>query len=120
MIDGKEGADKMIGKGGNDIDVVDNIKDMVIEASGEGIDTGWSINETLNASAKRVVLMIGIDDINGQGNSLNNKITGNVSDKKINGKDGKDIGMLGKDILPDGDDANKFINLSVDDSGTTA
>ncbi|MDB4336323.1 hypothetical protein N9996_01910 [Synechococcus sp. AH-603-M21] len=122
VINGKEGADKMIGKGGNDIYFVDNIGDRVIEAAGKGIDTvRSSVNETLNANVERLVL-IGNDDINGSGNALNNKITGNDADNKLNGKDGKDVitGMLGRDILTGGDNADKFIYLSTDDSGTTA
>ncbi|WP_305851955.1 calcium-binding protein [Sphingosinicella sp. BN140058] len=38
LIDGGLGADRMVGLGGNDIYLIDNLGDVVVEAAGEGVD----------------------------------------------------------------------------------
>ncbi|MBD2505061.1 beta strand repeat-containing protein [Anabaena azotica] len=102
-LDPGTGNDTMIGGSGNDIYVVDSIGDVVTETStlSTEIDTVQSsISYTLGVNVENLTL-IGTENINGTGNSLNNNITGNVANNTLNGLDGDDVffSLAGDDII---------------------
>ena len=100
ILDGGLGADVMAGGAGNDTYMVDNVGDVVTEASSQGIDNVQSsINYALTANIENLTL-IGIAALNGTGNALNNILTGNAANNVLNGGAGADtmIGGLGNDI----------------------
>lgn len=113
-LDGGEDADEMRGGVGSDTYVIDNVRDVVIEAANEGIDTiESSISLKLVVNVEHLVLTRG-GDINGDGNALANTITGNdannilnggTGDDKLYGQDGLDtlIGGAGNDVLDGGE-----------------
>ncbi|WP_425067150.1 matrixin family metalloprotease [Reyranella sp.] len=98
-LDGGAGADTMSGGLGDDTYVVDDLGDLVIESPNQGTDTvearvGW----TLGANFEQLRLM-GLDDIGGTGNGLNNLLWGNAGKNVLDGKAGADTmaGGLGDD-----------------------
>ena len=98
-IDGGAGADNMQGGKGDDTYIVNSVNDVILEQAGEGYDTVISsANYILNANIEELRLVEGFN-INGTGNSLNNRITGNSQDNIIDGVTGADtmIGGLGND-----------------------
>ncbi|MCT7584770.1 hypothetical protein N5U55_11745, partial [Aliarcobacter butzleri] len=85
ILDGKAGIDTMIGGTGNDTYYVDNTKDVVTELASQGTDTvNSSVSYTLTSNVENLTLT-GTAAINGTGNSLNNKITGNSAANKLIG-----------------------------------
>ncbi|MGR4865420.1 M10 family metallopeptidase C-terminal domain-containing protein [Caulobacter sp. LARHSG274] len=127
LIDGKAGADRMIGGLGNDIYYVDNQGDAVVEAANGGVDTVRSgITYTLGANVENLELLWAGSSW-GTGNELNNVITGNAGANTLNGMAGNDtliggagndtlIGGSGADTLIGGDGADTFVFASVGDS----
>jgi Ca2+-binding RTX toxin-like protein len=98
-IDGGAGADNMQGGKGDDTYIVNSVNDVVLEQTGEGYDTVISSsNYILNANIEELRLVEGFN-INGTGNSLNNKIIGNSQDNILDGVTGADtmMGGLGND-----------------------
>jgi Ca2+-binding RTX toxin-like protein len=98
-IDGGAGADNMQGGKGDDTYVVNSVNDVILEQQNEGYDTVISSsNYILNANIEELRLVEGFN-INGTGNSLNNKIIGNSQDNILDGVTGADtmIGGLGND-----------------------
>ncbi|HEX8640658.1 MAG TPA: M10 family metallopeptidase [Allosphingosinicella sp.] len=90
LLDGGNGADTMRGGDGNDVYIVDNARDLVVEASGGGSDTVRSeVSYTLGAYVETLVL-IGTRAISGTGNGLGNAITGNGAANVLNGGYGAD------------------------------
>jgi Ca2+-binding RTX toxin-like protein len=101
VINGGAGADTMTGGAGNDTYVVDNAGDLVKENAGEGIDTvQTALAYTLGANLEYLVLT-GTADINGTGNTLDNRLTGNAGNNILNGGIGADVmaGGLGDDTF---------------------
>jgi ELWxxDGT repeat protein len=111
IIDGKAGADAMVGKAGDDTYYVDNIGDVILENTNEGIDTvissvSYSLlasdsgNATLVAGANADNLIITGAAINAFGNGLNNNLTGNSNNNVISGGAGIDTmtGGAGNDV----------------------
>ena len=82
------GADLMFGGAGNGTDVVENAGDIVVEI--ENANAGTDIvyrtrsNYTLTANVENLVLVLP-SGLNGNGNALNNTITGNTQDNVIDG-----------------------------------
>jgi Ca2+-binding RTX toxin-like protein len=100
-LDGGTGADALVGGFGNDTFVVDDAGDVVTEASAGGIDqVNSSISYTLGANVEKLRLL-GSDTINGDGNALNNVLTGNDGDNVLNGGAGADqlFGGDGNDTI---------------------
>ncbi|WP_017295113.1 Calx-beta domain-containing protein [Geminocystis herdmanii] len=103
-LNGGTGADTMVGGLGNDTYYVDNTRDRVIENVNQGTDTVRStITYTLPNHVEHLILE-GTANINGTGNSLNNRITGNSGNNRLNGGDGNDTlnGGTGADTMVGG------------------
>ncbi|WP_267191151.1 putative Ig domain-containing protein [Xanthomonas dyei] len=89
-LDGGAGADTMRGGSGDDAYIVDDIGDLSVEASGEGLDTVYStISITLAANIESLVLQ-GEDALSGDGNALDNVLVGDNSANRLNGGLGND------------------------------
>ena len=89
-IDGRGGADEMMGLPGNDTYIVGQVGDQVLEAVGDGTDTIRStVTYTLPINVENLTLAGGAA-INGTGNELNNRITGNAAANTLNGRAGAD------------------------------
>jgi Ca2+-binding RTX toxin-like protein len=94
------GIDTMVGGTDNDLYFVDNIGDLIIENSFEGKDqVNSSVSYSLGNALENLTLQ-GTLNINGTGNSLNNKIIGNSGINALCGKAGNDtlIGADGNDV----------------------
>ena len=90
LLDGGSGADLMQGGAHDDTYVVDNAGDRVEELAGAGTDTVHSsIDYTLTSNVENLVLT-GLEDLSGNGNALNNIITGNSGNNTADGGDGND------------------------------
>jgi len=99
VLNGGVGNDTMIGGASNDTYVVDSALDVVTEALNAGIDTMQSsVSRTLPLNVEKLILT-GVGNINGTGNTLNNTVTGNTGNNVLNGGTGNDtmIGGLGND-----------------------
>jgi Ca2+-binding RTX toxin-like protein len=104
-LNGGAGSDTMIGRAGDDQYYVNASGDVVSEATGGGTDTvRSSVTHTLRLNVEKLILS-GIAAINGNGNDLNNFITGNVAGNVLTGKAGLDTlkGGDGGDRLVGGD-----------------
>ena len=123
ILNGGTGADTMIGGKGDDKYVVDNTKDVVIEAVGEGYDTViTSVSYTLGAGqeieALRTDNAAGTAALHLTGNEFANYITGNAGDNVLDGGDGSDTlwGGGGRDTLIGGKGDDTFFVDSADDT----
>jgi Ca2+-binding RTX toxin-like protein len=105
LLNGGLGNDTMGGGKGNDRYIVDSIGDRVLEKLNEGTNdvVDSSVSFTLSANVERLNLT-GVADINGTGNTLDNRIIGNAGKNTLNGGNGRDIldGNIGDDILDGG------------------
>jgi Ca2+-binding RTX toxin-like protein len=94
LLDGGPGADSMSGGGGNDTYIVDDVGDVVVGSS-PGYDTvKTSINYVLPTNVESL-LLTGTSGINGTGNSLANKLVGNLGNNVLDGKAGADTLQAG-------------------------
>jgi Ca2+-binding RTX toxin-like protein len=90
ILNGGTGNDSLTGGGGNDTYVVDSAGDIVTEVAGAGVDTvESSIFYTLTDNVENLTLTE-TGNINGIGNSLDNKIVGNSGNNIIDGGVGAD------------------------------
>ncbi|MDP1673477.1 MAG: putative Ig domain-containing protein, partial [Burkholderiales bacterium] len=91
ILDGKAGADILIGGMGNDTYVVDDVADVTVELTGEGTDTVQAgVTYVIGEHIERLVLT-GNAAIDGTGNSLDNRLTGNAASNTLFGLDGNDV-----------------------------
>ena len=105
-LDGGLGNDTMEGGIGNDVYIVDSLQDVVTETSTTTSEIDLvksSVSQTLGNNLENLELL-GIDNLTGTGNSLNNKITGNTGNNNLTGNDGNDTigGNDGNDSLTGG------------------
>jgi Ca2+-binding RTX toxin-like protein len=101
LLDGRGGADVMAGGAGNDTYFVDDAGDMVIENPNEGTDAVFAtVDHALAANVETLVLQ-GMGNLSGIGNSLANSIYGNAGDNTLNGRAGADLltGNAGNDTF---------------------
>ncbi|RAP58299.1 hypothetical protein BTJ49_04895 [Oleiagrimonas sp. MCCC 1A03011] len=101
-LDGGLGADSMSGGQGDDYYVVDSSGDLVFEQAGGGHDTverHYETNLVLADNIEDLYLADGIET--GNGNALDNHVTGNVAANSLAGLDGDDVleGLAGDDVL---------------------
>ncbi len=89
ILDGGAGADRLLGGGGSDTYIIDDAGD-TIENEWSGWDTAISsISYALGNDLENLVLA-GSADINGTGNNLDNRITGNAGVNVLAGGLGND------------------------------
>ena len=124
-LDGGTGTDRLVGGAGNDTYIVDNIRDVIADTSGN--DTVLTdITYTLSLASLENLTLTGAADVNGTGNSVVNILTGNsganilnggASNDTLLGGDGNDllIGGTGADIMNGGDDDDSYIVDNVND-----
>ncbi|MDF9898596.1 UNVERIFIED_ORG: Ca2+-binding RTX toxin-like protein [Pseudomonas reinekei] len=105
FLNGGAGNDLMLGGVGNDTYRVDSVGDVLIELTGEGQDSVQTslASFTLGANVEHL-LYLGAANFTGNGNALNNVITGGVGNDILNGGDGNDtlIGGAGNDVITGG------------------
>lgn len=90
ILVGNSGANALMGRAGDDIYYVDNLGDIVTEQLGEGVDTVHStVTYNLPANVETLVLE-GSANISGDGNSLDNELTGNSGINTLVGGAGND------------------------------
>jgi len=95
-LNGGRGNDSMVGGTGNDTYWVDSFTDLMIELSGEGLDTVQTTVGTFSLGANvENLIYTGIGRFTGNGNGLDNTIVGNVNSDTLNGGMGQDI-LLGE------------------------
>ena len=101
-LSGGAGNDRLSGGDGNDTYIVDQVGDVVVENSNEGIDiVNASINCTLPANIEYLWLT-GNAAIDGVGNDLNNGIFGNSGNNILDGG-------LGSDTLAGGSGDDTYV-----------
>ena len=99
VLDGKAGADRMIGGAGNDTYHVDDAGDIIDDFSGSDtvvVTTSY----VLTGDIIENVSLAGTANLNATGNGLANRLTGNSGDNILDGAGGTDVmnGGLGNDI----------------------
>ncbi|WP_084324364.1 calcium-binding protein [Hyphomonas polymorpha] len=121
-LDGGAGADTMIGGLGDDSYVVDSAGDVIVEASGEGIDTvEATISYSLAADPNlEIIILLGSADLTATGNSGANTLVGNAGANRLDGGAGADTmsGGAGDDIYVV-DDAGDIVNESSGEGNDT-
>ncbi len=118
ILDGGTGNDRMTGGLGNDIYVVDSTRDVTTEALNSGTDSVYSsVSRTLGANIEHLNLT-GVTALNGNGNALANKLTGNDGNNTLRGLDGNDNlrGGLGNDSLAGGNGKDVLSGENGDDN----
>jgi Ca2+-binding RTX toxin-like protein len=121
LLSGGAGADYMEGNDGNDAYIVDNVGDVVAEASGEGVDIVYSNLATYTLAAEVENLQWnGSGSFTGTGNVLDNIIWGGGNDDTLSGGDGNDElrGSAGNDALNGGNGEDRLIGSSGADTYT--
>jgi Ca2+-binding RTX toxin-like protein len=111
-------GDEMHGLGGNDTYTINHSTDTIIEQADEGTDDlaqSW-ITYTLDDNVEHLTLM-GTNAINGYGNVLNNRLTGNAAANVLKSSGGNDtlIGGAGADSMEGGDGNDTYYVDNVGD-----
>lgn len=101
-LDGGAGGDRMQGGEGDDYYINDSSGDWIVEHAGEGVDTierRYETNLVLADEVENLILAAGVQT--GNGNGLDNVITGNAGANTLGGWDGEDLlyGLDGNDSL---------------------
>ncbi|WP_308311328.1 calcium-binding protein [Shinella sp. CPCC 101442] len=98
-LDGRGGADIMIGSAGNDTYIVDSKADRVQELAGQGTDlivVPFSFSLTDDVANIENLTLSGSKNIDGTGDNLVNRITGNSGNNVLDGLGGADTLIGGK------------------------
>lgn len=114
-LDGSTGdIDTLIGGLGNDTYLVGLPEDIIFEDFNEGTDSVISYATTYTISANIENLTLGLGNINGTGNELNNQITGSIGANIIDGGAGADTmtGGTGNDVYVVDDTGDNVIETS--------
>ena len=115
LLDGGIEQDRMEGGAGNDRYIVDLATDTVIEALNAGIDTvESSVSWILGANIENLLLTGYWNAIDGQGNALNNQLTGTNAANNLDGGAGADTmaGGGGNDTYTVDDAGDVVIELA--------
>ncbi|MCP2020160.1 UNVERIFIED_ORG: Ca2+-binding RTX toxin-like protein [Pseudomonas reinekei] len=119
VLTGGAGNDAMVGGAGNDTFRVDSVGDLVTEAAGGGADSVQTTltSYTLGANVEHL-LYLGAGNFTGNGNALNNVITGGVGNDTLNGGDGNDtlMGGAGNDVLTGGAGNDAMVGAAGNDT----
>jgi len=104
LLDGGGGIDTLDGGVGNDTFIVDDSRDVVIEALNSGTDLVQASASFTLSNNIETLLLIGTANLSGTGNTLNNRITGNSGNNALAGGAGNDTlqGGAGNDTLNGG------------------
>ncbi|HJR31671.1 MAG TPA: cadherin-like domain-containing protein, partial [Pseudomonas sp.] len=116
LLDGGAGTDSMAGGSGDDTYIVDKSGDSVSELADGGNDTvRVSLNYSLGANLENLELT-GSSNLNGIGNALANRLTGNTGNNLLDGGTGDDFlaGRRGSDTYLYG---TNYGNDVIDNSG---
>lgn len=114
LLDGGQGADTLVGLGGDDVYLVDSALDTVIEQAAHGTDTvranlSWALGQNLEH-----LELLG-PAVEGTGNELDNNLVGSDLANRLSGLSGNDTlsGGLGNDTLAGGlgDDVYLVVEL---------
>lgn len=99
-LDGRGGADELVGGGGDDTYLVDDEDDDVVEEADGGTDTVLSTGTYELPDHVEKLVLVGRGAIDGFGNELDNEITGNDRANLLGGGGGVDTlrGGKGNDI----------------------
>ena len=119
VLDGGGGVDRLVGGLGDDDYVVDDSRDVVVEAAGEGLDRVFALDDyTLSAHLEELSLL-GNGHLDGIGNGADNRLSGNAGRNTLRGMDGDDMidGRAGADDMHGGRGDDTFI---VDNSSDKA
>jgi serralysin len=105
LLDGMAGADTMQGGDGNDTYVVDNSGDMVKETNNAPtqIDTVRSTVNFLLGDNCEILQLVGMADLQGTGNDLDNVIHANSGNTLLNGGNGVDTVSYEFGVMGGGD-----------------
>ncbi|WP_374090956.1 tandem-95 repeat protein [Methylomicrobium lacus] len=93
-LDGGSGVDKLKGGDGDDTYIIDNSGDKVTETgNGGNNDTVQSWATLAKALANNVenIELMGTEDLNAIGNTLDNHLIGNAGNNRLDGKKGADL-----------------------------
>ena len=112
-LNGGAGVDTMQGGGGNDSYFVDDINDLILENALGGTDTAYTTTYYTLANQVENLVIQGVANTDGAGNSLANRLTGNAMNNALSGLGGNDrldgaagnddlTGGVGRDILTGG------------------
>jgi Ca2+-binding RTX toxin-like protein len=117
-LDGGVGSDMLQGGAGDDTYIVDSRTDIVLEAVNEGRDAVQaSLDFTLPINVEDLVLL-GVTNLNGVGNSLDNQLVGNSGNNILTGGTGNDTlsGGEGNDYLDGGLGINSLVGGAGNDT----
>ncbi|WP_158511053.1 beta strand repeat-containing protein [Azospirillum thiophilum] len=101
VLSGGAGNDTLSGGLGNDVYIVEDAGDVILEASGAGVDSVRTSLSSYSLSANVETLSYtGTGDFTGVGNALDNLIQGGAGNDTLSGGAGNDtlVGGLGNDI----------------------
>lgn len=105
-LDGGSAPDVLVGGLGDDFYLVDNLNDVLFDASGEGYDTVVASGSYILTPAAEIELLLTADSaatstVSLTGNNFNNIIWGNAGANVINGRGGSDslTGGRGRDTF---------------------
>lgn len=128
-LDGGAGADRMIGGNAADTFVIGSRADAIVETFEPEFDNQPNPRDVVRASitftlASKLedLVLTGLKEIDGSGNSAGNSIIGNVASNTLKGMGGGDVlvGGLGSDNLWGGAGKDLFVFNDVNDSKPTA